>query len=140
MESLAPPHKCLVDIKFKLQRGDSLRQALESYCSESRDDFVPVLYKWFLLLQKGCDVSQIQVSNPYRQYLLDIFNEGMAGKPILSMLCSFEQEIEQACSAELEEKLKKLPILSLIPLFLLQLPAVLLLLFVPMLQNFSEVF
>lgn len=142
MESLAPPYQCVLEVKFALQRGCSLREALENYCAKYDDNYSVVVKKWHQLLSKGRDIELIknQLQSPYRRFLLDIFAEGLKGKPILNHINIFETEIAQACEDEIEEKLKKMPMISMIPLFLFQLPAVLILLFSPILQNFIEVF
>ena len=74
----------------------------------------------------------------YRKRLVAIFKSGLKGEPILEALKDLEEDLIFASTEDMEKHLQKLPLLSLIPLMLLEFPAFFLLLVAPLLLNLLE--
>ena len=133
MEGLAPPLKCLLEIQLNLSNGESLRTSLLHYGKEVSDEFSNQIKLWLFYYEQGKDFEPLlqKIKSPYRRVLLEVFELGLGGHPILKRLEELEDEISKACQAEIEEHLTRLPFLSLLPLFFLQLPSFLLLMLGP---------
>ncbi len=142
MESIAPPLKLLLSVKKALEKGQSTRQGLLIYLKSDQDHFSEKVTKWYALFQQGLSTSEIirQISSPHRRILLQLLQRGLAGESIYNPLCQLEIEIVEACHEEIACKMAQLPLVLLVPLLLLQFPAILMLLFGPLLQNFFHSF
>lgn len=65
-----------------------------------------------------------------------IINRGLAGLPILKMLEDFHERTLEKIDFIIEEHSKKAPFLAMIPLFIFQVPSLLLLFFYPLIDQF----
>lgn len=74
----------------------------------------------------------------YRRQVLQLLEKGIKKEPIYNQILILEHEIYQACEREIQEKLIKLPYLVMIPVLFFQFPALLTVIFGPLLQNFIE--
>lgn len=136
MEGLAPPHKCLLSIKHQMEGGASLSSAIQLYLGVARDDFATEVARWFMLWEQGRD-PQVVLSNQksaHRRALLEIMTGGLNGYPIHQRLVELEEDISRASRLELDRVLADLPFRTMLPLLLLQFPALLLLLLGPILS------
>lgn len=142
MEGLAPPLRLLFAVKRGLEKGQSVRVALNSYLLGDKDDFYPLVIQWLGLMQQGQSARKLllSVKSLHRQVLLELLERGLAGEAIYQHLLQLEIEIIEACQDEMNDKLARLPFILLIPLLLFQFPAFLMLLFGPLLQNFFHSF
>ena len=140
MDYLAPPLNAVLYIQLKLKTGLSTRSAIQSYIHNFPDcPFAKQLGVWLLCQetgQKHCD-SSLSDKN-YRKILLDLFANGLKGESILPFLQELEMELSQICQQTLEEQSQKLPFITLIPLFLFQVPAFFLLLLGPLLLELQK--
>lgn len=69
-----------------------------------------------------------------------IIHRGLAGLPILKMLEDFHKRTLEKIDHQIEEHTKKAPFLAMIPLFIFQVPSLLLLFFYPLIDQFlSEI-
>lgn len=140
MDGLAPPLRCLSEIKMAMLNGSSLREALRSYLQMTEDEFSSCVHRWLLLVEAQQDTKalKLKLQSPYRRSLLETFEHGLSGEPILERLNELESEVHRACFDELERHLQKLPLLTMIPLLLCQFPAFLMLLLGPLLHEFMQ--
>jgi hypothetical protein len=138
MENIAPPLRFLLVIKRNLEKGQSPRQGVLNYLKKEPDAFTEIVAKWYSLVQQGLSTAEIFKLCPslHRRVLLQLVERGIKGESIYPALCQLENEICEACHEEIANKLARLPFLLLVPLLLMQFPAILLLLFGPLLQNF----
>lgn len=137
MEAIAPPLKLVLILRRSLEKNQSLRQGLQNYLRRHRDDYAVDVSRWYSLLQQGQDTQEtLGKLSPHRRVLLQTLERGLRGESIYPLLCQLEGEIIEAAQDEIAVKLARLPMLLLIPLLLLQFPAILMLLFGPLLQNF----
>ncbi len=134
MESLSPSLKLLLCMKLSLERGESLRQGLQYYFSGASDELTVLVAQWLALRDQGASTLKIKksISSQYRRVLLDVIDRGLKGESILPILSTLETEIIQACTEELERRTTLLPMKALIPLLLLQFPALAILFLSPL--------
>jgi hypothetical protein len=138
MESLAPPLSSLLHIRWEMENGSSFREALGSFLQVAgTDEFCCQLREWSVRKTHNQSTQSlfVSISSPYRRALLDLFERGWQGEPILESLQELEKEIRDACADELDRFVATLPFRALFPLLALQLPAYLMLLLGPV---FSE--
>ena len=140
MDYLAPPLNAVLQIQLKIKSGLSVRSSIKAYVKDFPDcPFAKQINLWLFYMETGKPVTQL-ISNKknYRKTLLDILSRGLKGEPILCILQEFELELNRATLQDLEYQVHKLPFLSLIPLFLFQIPAFFLLLLGPLLLELQK--
>ena len=140
MEYLAPPLNALLHVQLKIKCGSSVKSALQSYIKNYPTcPFAKQINLWLFYMETGQTVPQDWMKkHKYRKNLLDIFSRGIAGEPILKFLKDFQEELSMICHHELEQHIQKLPFITLIPLFLLEVPAVFLLLLGPLILELQN--
>ena len=137
METLAPPLNCVLQIIISLEEGLGTQAALLNYIQQNKDSFAREVSEWLRLREQGGMSKEYrdEIHSIYRKTLLSIFNMGLEGLPILNSLKNLETELLKIGQSEIDEYIRKLPIISLIPLLLLQLPALLILILYPLLNE-----
>lgn len=140
VDYLAPPLNAVLQIQMKIKNGLSVRSAIKAYIRENSDcSFATQVNLWLFFLETGKHFSSPDlVKKNYRKILLDILQRGLKGEPILCVLQEFEEELKIIALQDLEEQIQKLPFISLIPLFLFQVPAFFLLLLAPLLLELQS--
>lgn len=138
MEDVAPLLKLIWAVKKELEQGRSLKNSLQAVFEmgiESKD------LAHFLI-----ELNQPSISDEFyrglrsqiRKSLFRLFAKGSRGEPISEQLEELEKEVICLCEEQLDHHLQKLPYLMVFPVFVLQVPAFLLLLFGPILNSFLE--
>lgn len=74
----------------------------------------------------------------HQRVLFDLLYQSVQGKSIFEPIQSLEQEMREASISELDTHLGKLPYKLMIPLLLLQFPALLLLILGPLIFHFLK--
>ncbi len=140
MEDLAPPLVLIAFIKKSIEGGTSIREGIFSYLSEINDPFSLQVRSWVLDMDREKDTTAIlgEIKSTKRRGLLKLLERGLKKEAIYNQLLLLEQETIQACHAEIEETLIKLPYIMMIPILFFQFPALLLLILGPLIQNFIE--
>ena len=140
MDYIAPPLNAVLQIQMKIKNGLSVRSAIKAYTRESFNcSFASQLHLWLFFLETGKEFfPPAWAKKNYRKILIDILHRGLKGEPILCVLQEFEEELKKAALQDLEEQIQKLPFISLIPLFLFQVPAFFLLLLAPLLLELQS--
>lgn len=135
MDYLAPPLNAVLQIQLKIKNGLSVQSAIQSYIKDFPDCSLAIqMGLWLFCLKTGKHFAQSTLmKKSYRKTLLDILYRGIKGEPILDVLQEFEEELKIVALQDLEQQIQKLPFISLIPLFLFQVPAFFLLLLAPLL-------
>lgn len=138
MEDLAPPLRCLIEVRSQIEKGSSVNIALRNYLAKTQDEFSVVIEDWLILRSEGRqEVALARLEDHfYRKTLLIIFEKGLSGVPVLEALVEYEKELFLKCDEEIEQKLSDLPFYIMLPVMGLQFPAYLLLLFGPLIQLF----
>ena len=136
MVCLAPPLKAVLEIRLHIENGVSVSQAIRIYSQRNVfEPFAKDLGLWLFAQERGKSCPVKSFNTFYRKRLIDILTCGLQGEPILSALCDLEKDLIFAVNEDIEQHLQKLPLLSLIPLMLLEFPAFFLLLVGPLLLN-----
>jgi len=135
MDYLAPPLNAVLHIQLSIKAGLSVRSAIKSYIKNFPDcGFSTQISIWLFCIETGKEFNDSAIKKKnYRKILLNTLDRGLKGEPILSNLQELEVELKRISSQDLEQQIQKLPFISLIPLFLFQVPALFLLLLAPLL-------
>ena len=136
MDTLAPPLRALLQIKFKIQTGSSTRESIREYIKEFVDcEFSKKLDSWIFQLESQGQGDDVIFKTPHQKMLIETLERGLNGDEILHSMEVLEAEMLEFSHLELDRQLKTLPLKTMVPLLLLQLPAFLLLFFGPFLIN-----
>lgn len=138
MENLAPPLELLMEVRFGLEKGQSLKKTLLLY-TEARpeDPWRQDVRLWMQLLEMGRSPQDVLARISFvRRQCLEILYQGLKGESIYQQVCVLEEEVFEATKLEIEEFVSLLPMKSLIPLLFFQFPAFLALLIGPFLTSF----
>lgn len=141
MEDLAPPLELLMSVKSSIEKGKSIQDGIKRYLSVPGDPiFVRSVRQWYMLTERQMPTQELvgAISSIYRRQVLQLLEKGIKKEPIYNQILILEHEIYQACEREIQEKLIKLPYLVMIPVLFFQFPALLAVIFGPLLQNFIE--
>jgi hypothetical protein len=138
MEDLAPPLSVVLQIVLAMENGHSFRESMRQMLTQTtRSRFHECLKEW--VVRKSHNQSSHNLirseKSIYRRALLDLFERGWDGEPILEPLQSLRIEIQGAANAELDYFVATLPFRVMLPLLLLQFPAYLLLLLGPLMTD-----
>ncbi len=135
MDCLAPPLNMVIHVQSRIRSGFSVRTALHIYIQDFPEcSFARQINQWLFCLETGKPFHDPCLARQhYRKALLPILKRGLNGEPILEFLSLFEEELKEVCLQNLKTQVKKLAFLTLIPLFLFQVPAFFLLLLGPLL-------
>ena len=115
-----------------------VKEAVRGYLQNSSENpFQMQLREWAVRKSHGQSVETLlrATGSPYRRALLELFERGWEGEPVLEALEEIGEEIQSAAGTELDEFVASLPFRAMLPLLLLQFPAYLILLLGPV---FSE--
>lgn len=138
MEYIAPPLRCILEIKVSIRSGSSVKMSLQDYLNTHNNTFSKDLNIWFAAALKDNTYLKLKWPSYYSKSLVDILYRGLQGEPILKSLDELEEELKEECKARVDKYMQKLAILSLFPLLFLQFPAFMILLFGPIFSNVVE--
>jgi hypothetical protein len=134
MESVSPQLRLIMAIKFGFQNNVSLRQSLIAFIQQPpHDKFQMILRSWFRSLEVNKKAAEMPKIDFLTQILLYTLEKGLENQPILEMLNQLEEEVIMRDEIFLQRQIALLPMKSLIPLLLLQVPALMIMIFIPML-------
>jgi hypothetical protein len=136
MEGLAPSLQYCLDLELYLEVGESVRTSIVSLQRATPSSFSSRAAELLCAFDQGAGLEATlqDLNSPYERTILEILARGLTGEPILSAIRVIRQELEVAAAVELDQYMAKLPLLSLVPLLFLLLPAFLILLFGPLSQ------
>ncbi len=141
MENLNPPLlQAIREVKWCMQTGKSMNEAVQYYLSDVQDEFSARLRKYWILRNQASSTPQDAVEWPtyYQRAFWSLVERGARGEPSLEALSALEVEVERAAQSELDEHLAVLPFKVLVPLLFFQFPAYLLLLLGPLLRELQR--
>jgi hypothetical protein len=142
MEGLNPTLGLILSVRYSIDRGDTVRLALRHYLRHHDDELSRLVAQLFSLKERSQDTAGFKatVKSRYARAVLEVLERGFQGEAILQSLLLLEEEVRSSCQIELEEWSSLLPLKALIPLLLLQFPALLMLLFGPLLRQMIQSF
>jgi hypothetical protein len=136
MDFLAPSACCLLQVKHRLESGQSVTEAIRAAIGTGRDDFTCRLRRWWIARERGASVTIRDLFPlPLQRLLIETFERGLRGEPIHHRLSEVEEEMKLAMIDSVERHLQKLPVLMLLPLTGLIFPSFMLLLVGPLLKE-----
>lgn len=140
MEGIAPTLKLILNLRYSIEKGDSIKVGIYQHIRKESDDFSCTVAAWIAAKDHGRDTNEFinLESSPIRKGVLLLLDRGLRGEPIYQNLVSLEEEAIEMCKTEVDNYLAVLPLKLLMPLLFFQFPAFLLLLFGPMLRNFLQ--
>lgn len=138
MEGLAPPLKLLLALRNGIEKGESIRSAVQCYIVKEDDELSRLVATWISRREQGVSTQNLllQTKSSFRQAILMLMERGICGESIYQHVVQLEEEVIEASAGELETFLSLLPMKMLIPLLMFQFPAFLILLFGPLLAEF----
>lgn len=126
-----------LEARRSLEQGDSVKTAVARVCAQPEETrFSRFLRQWQFLVERGADYTPMlaTVRSPHRRALLTLLARSQRGESIFAALLELENEIHEACEADLERHVARLPFILLVPLLFLMFPAVMILLLGPFLD------
>lgn len=138
METLALSLELVLEVRFGLEKGDSLKKTLQNY-AQSRDGDLKreVVQHWLQILETGRSTEPLLRKRTFSERrVFEVLEQGLKGESIYAQICGLEEELFEASKLEVEAFISTLPVKALIPLLFFQFPAFLLLLFGPFLHQF----
>ncbi len=142
MSRLSPILSLLMDLETAVERGESVAYALRAIRSRRQalhqtqemglnlwiDD---LLLSW----ERGRPARAVSAPGDISLQLAEILDEGWRGASVLRQLSDLRAYAEEQAESDLENFVQALPLRSLIPLLLFQLPSLMLVLLWPILQK-----
>ncbi len=140
MEGLAPPLKVAIELYFGLLNGKSVREILKEEVFSEHSDFSILLKAWYLRREQGLEVEALvqNISSAYRRNLISLIDQGLKGASIAAELGEFIEITKKVCLEQIDEEVRKLPYLGLIPLLFFMFPSLLILILSPIFHQLSE--
>lgn len=142
MENMNPTLVLVSHLRYCIERGQSVREALKNLPLLADYKFEQQIIQWLALRDSGVNPQEIldSVKSHYRQAVLRVLDSGLAGGSVYQALTLIEIEVKEAVAQEVDKFVALLPLKMLVPLLLLQFPAFLILLFGPLLNQFLRSF
>lgn len=140
METLAFSLELILEARFGIEKGDSLKRTLLNYAeSEPRHHRKDVVRLWLQLLETGRPVEIVMRHRTFAERrVFELLSQGLKGESVYSQICVLEEELFEASRLEIDEFISTLSVKALIPLLFFQFPAFLVLLFGPFLAQFMS--
>jgi hypothetical protein len=128
------------ELRHRLEAGESLRASLPLCLNTNDSGWNNLARRWLIAHEHGTPTEKIvsEIKSPFRRIFLEMLAAGLNGAPIFQNLLELEKEVHAACELEIEENLRRLPFLSLLPVLFFMFPAFLLLLLGPVLLHLLQ--
>jgi hypothetical protein len=117
---------------FSIKSGSSTAHSLETFKTAHKE-------LWLKLLLSNVELNQIPVSS-IEYELKFIIERGLKGLPILNSLLEVNKRALLKLHSQIDLHTAKTPFLALIPLFLLQMPSLILIFIFPLINELLESF
>lgn len=133
MEHLSPTLSCLYELKRSLAQSKPLREGLSDFISRHPGPLASTLRIWLSYFEANRlhELPSLDWTSDYQPVLIVALEAGLCGQPIQDQLNQLIEEVELASQLEIENYLTRLPFKALVPVFLFQFPAFILLIFGP---------
>ena len=136
MDTLNPLLEFLIRFEASYRRLSDLRSALSESVNMGRpNEFEVEIVK---LLSGAGGRFESKMNGFYSRTLISIFRDGLSGDPVMERLKELQTDLERQTELDIQAHVERLPMMMLLPLLLLQLPAFLLLLLGPITSQFLE--
>ncbi len=139
METLGQTLKCLLVVRLGMECGESIRSTMGQFVLKNTTPYSILVREWLFYMDQKKDSKQLLCQlSAYERAFFEIVEAGINGQRVHERLVLFEAELLEKCRFEMEKEIDLLPFKLMIPLFLFQFPAYLILLLGPLLNNFLE--
>ncbi len=139
MEDIAPVLRFVIEMESSLERGESVRTGIRFYLKHHRTNFSAPLFRILNSPQPALSPEErARLKSSYQIAALELIVYALEGKPVLSELRELKNEIVAASNRRIDQFVSVLPTKMMIPLLFLIFPALLLLLFGPLVQSLQE--
>lgn len=139
MESMSPTLNFCCLLIRNIESSRSILFSINEYIAENQDelsDYLVILHKsWLKQASLPAFPKEFSI---YRISLIEALWSGLQGRTIYTSLLVLRDSILEQCKLEMDQFISRLPFLLLLPLMFLQVPAFLILLFGPILQEFAR--
>lgn len=142
MEDLAPSYSFVLFLQMEMSSGNSVRSIVDNYIKDTElNSFNERLLNWLkwhssMTFSEFC--LKMRMKSTFQRLLFDLLYQSVQGKSIFEPINSLEREMREASQAELDYHLGRLPYKLMVPLLLLQFPALLLLILGPLIHYFLK--
>lgn len=143
MERINPVLSCIIELESALISGESVKSGIHSYINYSDSDELQSQCKVFLLAyENGQNIKHFNkaIKSDLRLSLFHLLHRGLGGEPISQYLKELKTFTIEQSEKDISQFMTVLPFKAMIPLFLFQLPALLILLFGPIVLSLQESF
>lgn len=143
MERVNPVLECILDVEAALLSGESIRSGLIYFIKSSTSRDLQRQCKSFLIAyENGQDISKFNknIKSDLKMSLFHLFERGLRGEPILEYLRHLKTFTIEQSEKDISQFLSVLPFKAMVPLFVFQLPALIMILFGPLIVNIQESF
>ena len=140
MARIAPPLDLVMTLRMALEGGQSVRGGLKKFCSQSSSDLSLFINSTIHSSLHTFDRpfsshAQFKKRSNRTQAVLIVAEQGLRGDPILTSLIDLQKELIEQYRDLSEKEISALPIKNLFPLLCLQLPAIMLVIIGPLIEN-----
>ena len=137
VDGLAPTLEFLLSVQTCLSNGERVQVGMTAYAETARGDLADAVRMALVATRNGNSPAAAirSLASPYRRAALNLAVRSLDGQSIQKPLAELLKETKEACELEIRAFVAVLPFRALIPLLLLQLPALLLVLLGPLIGN-----
>ena len=138
MEHLNNSLGLIVKLEECLTNGESVQSAMIRFCKENKGDFSRLVMQLLGLFRQNASTMEFftEIRNSYQLSVLELCFAGLNGQSILQKVSGLRRELEEVIELDVRRHIESLPLKILVPLVLCQFPAILILLFGPLVRQF----
>lgn len=135
MEGLNPTLKLVMALREGLEKGESLRQALQIFIQQEPGELSSRVKKWWIVQESGKTAPVDPGLTLAQKATLNLLKRSFQGESVGAGLLLLQNEVTEKCEMQIEEHVQSLPFKCLLPLLFLIFPAYLLVLLGPLVEE-----
>lgn len=136
MAQLDPNIQLLSHIRLSLFRGESLKACLREFCREKGGNIANDIASLLVSYQQNKKMYDfVHTTTVERGLMLDLIWRGLHGDSIIMQVAELENELEKKAHIKIDQFIKLLPIKVLLVVMLFHFPALLILGFLPIINQ-----
>ena len=136
MEALAPIYVAIVEVRSLLENGDSLLQGLKRVSENTSGELRWQFHQFLLGFERGEQAPHRVLSMSFlRKEFFGLLERGLKGEPILEPMKALEEQCLADCHQQIHRFLNTIGFKTMFPVLFFLLPAYLLLLLGPFLED-----
>ena len=139
MANIAPSILFVRNLRTIIGQGTSMNDAMMSLCTRPQNDFEIKMAIWWAQKRLGKE-GQALLDTDFQRTCLELIEMGLQGAPVFQALEILEKEMKMEFERQWKAYLESLPARLSIPLLFLFFPAYVVLLFGPLVMQYSQGF